>query len=109
MERPRKVRKQKHILSSVRFLARSDSRFANARVNCLGTPYLGRLKNSSPISRREYQMTEGEAAEEEHSEINLQPLDDDCKLLGSLLDTCLKHEIGDTLFCKVSTVTGSQA
>ena len=38
---------------------------------------------------------------EDHTEINLQPLNDDCKLLGSLLDTCLKHEIGETLFAKV--------
>lgn len=34
-------------------------------------------------------------------EISLQPLDDDCRMLGSLLDQCLKHEIGDELFSKV--------
>ena len=41
-------------------------------------------------------------AEGDHTEINLQPLNDDCKLLGSLLDTCLKHEIGENLFQKVT-------
>jgi len=28
-------------------------------------------------------------------------LEDDCKLLGSLLDDCLKIEVGDELFQKV--------
>ncbi len=36
------------------------------------------------------------------SAIGLQPLDDDCRLLGNLLDVCLKHEIGETLFKKVA-------
>ena len=39
---------------------------------------------------------------EQLKEIDLQPLDDDCKLLGTMLDTCLKHEIGETLFSKAS-------
>lgn len=31
----------------------------------------------------------------------LQPLVDDCRLLGSLLDDCLRIEVGDELFHKV--------
>lgn len=31
----------------------------------------------------------------------LQPLVDDCRLLGSLLDDCLRIEVGDELFAKV--------
>ena len=31
----------------------------------------------------------------------LQPLVDDCRLLGSLLDDCLRIEVGDELFKKV--------
>lgn len=31
----------------------------------------------------------------------LAPLEDDCKLLGALLDDCLKIEVGDELFEKV--------
>ena len=31
----------------------------------------------------------------------LAPLEDDCKLLGALLDDCLKIEVGDELFKKV--------
>ncbi len=34
-------------------------------------------------------------------DINLRPLIDDCTLLGSLLDRCLRHEIGEELFHKV--------
>lgn len=33
----------------------------------------------------------------------LQPLVDDCRLLGSLLDDCLRIEVGDELFNKVRT------
>lgn len=33
---------------------------------------------------------------------DLTPLEDDCKLLGSLLDDCLRVEIGETMFKKVS-------
>lgn len=32
----------------------------------------------------------------------LQPFLDDCSLLGSLLDDCLRIEVGDELFEKVS-------
>ena len=32
----------------------------------------------------------------------LAPLEDNCKLLGSLLDDCLRIEVGDELFEKVS-------
>lgn len=32
----------------------------------------------------------------------LAPLEDDCKLLGALLDDCLKIEVGDELFEKVA-------
>lgn len=35
-------------------------------------------------------------------EYPLAPLEDDCKLLGALLDDCLKIEVGDELFQKVS-------
>lgn len=34
----------------------------------------------------------------------LAPLEDDCKLLGSLLDDCLKIEVGDELFQKVERI-----
>lgn len=34
-------------------------------------------------------------------EYPLAPLEDDCKLLGSLLDDCLRIEVGDDLFAKV--------
>lgn len=47
---------------------------------------------------------EGSAEGEQLKEIDLQPLDDDCKLLGTLLDSCLKHEIGETLFNKASAL-----
>jgi phosphoenolpyruvate carboxylase len=32
---------------------------------------------------------------------DLTPLEDDCKLLGSLLDECLRVEVGEALFEKV--------
>lgn len=35
-------------------------------------------------------------------EYPLAPLEDDCKLLGSLLDDCLRIEVGDHLFSKAS-------
>lgn len=34
----------------------------------------------------------------------LRPLEDDCQLLGDLLDDCLKIEIGEELFEKVCVV-----
>lgn len=37
-------------------------------------------------------------------EYSLAPLEDDCKLLGSLLDDCLKEEVGDELFKKLERV-----
>mmetsp|Transcript_11538 Transcript_11538/g.34176 ORF Transcript_11538/g.34176 Transcript_11538/m.34176 type:complete len:888 (-) Transcript_11538:12-2675(-) len=46
----------------------------------------------------------GEAHDLHAEEISLQPLDDDCRLLGSLLDQCLRHEIGDALFAKVERI-----
>ncbi|EIE23489.1 putative phosphoenolpyruvate carboxylase [Coccomyxa subellipsoidea C-169] len=36
-------------------------------------------------------------------EYPLAPLEEDCKLLGSLLDDCLRIEVGDHLFSKAST------
>ncbi|KAG1676257.1 hypothetical protein FOA52_006475 [Chlamydomonas sp. UWO 241] len=45
-----------------------------------------------------------DSTERQSEEISLQPLDDDCRMLGSLLDYCLKHEIGDTLFAKVERI-----
>jgi hypothetical protein len=35
-------------------------------------------------------------------EYPLQPLVDDCRLLGSLLDDCLRIEVGEELFEKAS-------
>lgn len=37
----------------------------------------------------------------------LQPFLDDCSLLGSLLDDCLRIEVGEELFEKVSARLGS--
>jgi phosphoenolpyruvate carboxylase len=38
------------------------------------------------------------------SEISLAPLVEDCNLLGSMLDDCLKSEVGTELFNKVERV-----
>ncbi|KAG2450080.1 hypothetical protein HYH02_000184 [Chlamydomonas schloesseri] len=35
---------------------------------------------------------------------DLTPLEDDCKLLGSLLDDCLRVEIGETMFKKIERI-----
>lgn len=35
---------------------------------------------------------------------SLAPLEDDCKLLGTLLDDCLKEEVGEELFKKLERV-----
>lgn len=37
---------------------------------------------------------------------DLTPLEDDCKLLGSMLDDCLKVEVGESLFKKVRITHG---
>lgn len=37
-------------------------------------------------------------------EFNLQPLEDDCKLLGSLLDDTLKTEVGAAGFAKLQKI-----
>ncbi|KAK9905656.1 hypothetical protein WJX75_003995 [Coccomyxa subellipsoidea] len=47
-----------------------------------------------------------EAFEDFHFAVEypLAPLEEDCKLLGSLLDDCLRIEVGDHLFSKLETV-----
>jgi hypothetical protein len=42
-------------------------------------------------------------------DINLTPLDDDCRLLASILDQSLKLEVGDVLFHKVRAKAGERA
>jgi hypothetical protein len=37
-------------------------------------------------------------------EMSFQPLEDDCKLLGSLLDDCLRHEVGEDFMARIEKV-----
>ena len=37
-------------------------------------------------------------------EMSFQPLEDDCKLLGSLLDDCLRHEVGEEFMAQIEKV-----
>lgn len=47
----------------------------------------------------------GDAGEDLHgAELNLQPLEDDCKLLSSLLDDTLKLEVGPGGFQKLNKI-----
>ncbi len=39
-----------------------------------------------------------------HTSYSLAPLIDDCKLLGILLDDCLKADVGTELFSKVERI-----
>lgn len=46
-------------------------------------------------------MDDGSGDGYSNEEINLQPLEDDNRLLGSMLDQCLRQDIGDVMFARV--------